>query len=80
MALKQQYAQLSADYQHLHQMIMDIRSKIGDDTCTPSFWLFHPGNDQLHHLLLLLPLCHCSSLNFFGKHIKFVMNIWMNII
>jgi murein L,D-transpeptidase YcbB/YkuD len=24
MALKQQYAQLLADYQHLHQMIMDI--------------------------------------------------------
>ena len=31
-------------------------------------------------LLLLLQLHHCSSLFFFWKHIKFVMNIWMNII
>jgi len=46
MALKQQYAQLSVDYQHLHQMIMDIRSKMSDDTCAPPFWLFYPGNDQ----------------------------------
>jgi hypothetical protein len=46
MALKQQYAQLSVDYQHLHQMIMDIRSKMGDDTCAPPFLPFHPENDQ----------------------------------
>jgi hypothetical protein len=32
------------------------------------------------NLLLLLQLCHCSSLIFFWKHIKFLMNIWMNII
>ena len=46
MALKQQYAQLSVDYQHLHQMIMDIRSKMGDDTCASLFWPFRPRNDQ----------------------------------
>jgi len=46
MALKQQYAQLSTDYQHLHQMIMDIRSKMGIDTCTPPSWPFRLGNDQ----------------------------------
>jgi len=43
MALKQQYAQLSVDYQHLHQMIMDIRSKMGDDTCAPPFLPFCLG-------------------------------------
>jgi hypothetical protein len=32
------------------------------------------------NLLLLLQLCHCFSLIFFSKHIKFLMNIWMNII
>jgi hypothetical protein len=46
MALKQQYAQLSTDYQQLHQMVMNIRSKMGDDTCAPSFWTFRFGNDQ----------------------------------
>jgi hypothetical protein len=46
MALKQQYGQLSTDYQHLHQMIIDIRSKMSDDICTPLFWPFRPGNDQ----------------------------------
>jgi hypothetical protein len=31
-------------------------------------------------LLLLLQLCRYSSSILFFKHIKFVMNIWMNII
>jgi hypothetical protein len=31
-------------------------------------------------LLLLLQLRHCSSLIFFWKHFKIVINIWMNII
>jgi hypothetical protein len=31
-------------------------------------------------LLLLLQLYRCSSLILFLKYIKFVMNIWMNII
>ena len=46
MALKQQYAQLSVDYQHLHQIIMDIRSKMNDDTCAPPFLPFRLENDQ----------------------------------
>jgi len=77
MALKQQYAQLSVDYQHLHQMIMDIRSKMGDEHVRLLFCHFVPRTTSLNHLLLLH---HCSSLIFFWKHIKFVINIWMNII
>jgi hypothetical protein len=41
------------------------------------FCYFVPRTTSLHHLLLLH---HCSSLIFFWKHIKFVINIWMNII
>jgi hypothetical protein len=33
MALKQQYERLSMDYDQLRQMVMDIRSRMGDDTC-----------------------------------------------
>jgi hypothetical protein len=36
MALKQQYERLSADYEQLRQMVMDIRSHM-DDTCAPTF-------------------------------------------
>ena len=43
--MKQQYQRLSADYEQLCQMIMDIRSHMGD-TCAPPFWSFSPGNDQ----------------------------------
>jgi hypothetical protein len=43
MALKQQYEQLSTDYEQLRQMVMDIRSQMGD-TCAPLFWPFGPGN------------------------------------
>jgi hypothetical protein len=39
-----------------------------------------PGTTSLLLLLLLLQLCRYSSLILFFKHIKFVMNIWMNII
>jgi hypothetical protein len=59
-ALQQQYEQLSADYEQLRQMVMDIRSQMGD-TYAPSFWLLGPGKINL---LLLL---HCSSLIFFGN-------------
>ena len=37
MALKQQYERLSTDYDQLCQMVMDIRSRIGDDTSATSF-------------------------------------------
>jgi len=44
MALKQQYERLSEDYEQLLQMVMDIRSQIGD-TCAPHFLSFGPGNN-----------------------------------
>jgi hypothetical protein len=37
MALKQQYERLSTDYDQLRQMVMDIWSRIGDDTSATSF-------------------------------------------
>jgi len=37
LALKQQYERLSTDYAQFHQMIMEIRSKMGDDPCAASF-------------------------------------------
>jgi len=45
-ALKQQYQQLSTNYDELHQIVMKMRSKMGDDTCAASFWPFGPGNNQ----------------------------------
>jgi hypothetical protein len=44
----------------------------------PLFGRTVPGTTSL--LLLLLQLRRYSSLILFFKHIKFVMNIWMNII
>jgi len=46
MALKQQYERLSIDYDQLRQMVMDIRSRMGDDTCASLFWSYSPGNNQ----------------------------------
>jgi len=46
MTLKQQYERLSTDYDQLHQMVMDIRSRIGDDTCATLFWPYGLGNNQ----------------------------------
>jgi hypothetical protein len=46
MALKQQYKPLSMDYDQLHQMVMDIRSRMGDDTCAAPFWLYGLANNQ----------------------------------
>jgi len=46
LSLKQQYERLSMDYAQLHQMVMKIRSKMGDDPCAPSFWPYGPGNNQ----------------------------------
>jgi hypothetical protein len=55
MALKQQYERLSEDYEQLLQMVMDIRSQIGD-TCAPLFLSFGPGNNQPPPPPLALPL------------------------
>jgi hypothetical protein len=45
LALKQQYERLSTDYAQLHQVVMKIRSKMGDDPCAASFWPYGPGNN-----------------------------------
>jgi len=46
MTLKQQYERLSMDYEQLRQMVMYIRSRMGDDTCTSPFGPYGPGNNQ----------------------------------
>jgi len=46
MALKQQYERLLTDYDQLHQMVMDIRSRMGDDTCATPFWPYGPRNNH----------------------------------
>jgi hypothetical protein len=56
------------------------RSRMGDDTWQPLVGRTVPGTTSLLLLLLLLQLRRCSSLILFLKHIKFVMNILMNII
>ena len=45
LALKQQYERLSTDYAQLHQMVMEIRSKMGDDPCAASFWSYGLDNN-----------------------------------
>jgi len=45
-ALKQQYQQLSTDYDKLRQIVMEMRSKMGDNTCAASFWPYGLGNNQ----------------------------------
>jgi hypothetical protein len=45
-ALKQQYQQLSTNYDELCQIVMEMRSKMGDDTCAAPFWPYGPGNNQ----------------------------------
>ena len=45
-AWKQQYERLSTDYDQLRQMVMEIRSRMGDDTCAAPFWWYGPGNNQ----------------------------------
>jgi len=44
-ALKQQYQQLSTNYDELRQIVMEMRSKMSDDTCAASFWSYGPGNN-----------------------------------
>jgi len=75
MALKQQYERLSTDYDQLCQMVMEMRSRMGDEYVQPLLGRTVPGTTSL-----LLLLRRYSSLILFLKHIKFVMNIWMNII
>jgi len=45
-ALKQQYQQLSTNYDELRQIVMEMRSNMGDDTCAAPFWLYGPRNNQ----------------------------------
>jgi hypothetical protein len=45
-ALKQQYQQLSTNYDELRQIVMEMRSKMGNDTCAASFLPYGPGNNQ----------------------------------
>jgi hypothetical protein len=45
-ALKQQYQQLLTNYDDLRQIVMEMRSKMGDDTYAASFWPYGPGNNQ----------------------------------
>jgi len=74
-ALKQQYAQLSANYNTSTTWSWTLDQRWVMIHVCLFFGRFVPGTTSLHHLLLLLPLRHCSSLIFFWKHIKFVMNI-----
>ena len=34
------------DYEQLRQMVMDIRSTMGDDTYVVPFWPYGPGNNH----------------------------------
>jgi len=75
MALKQQYERLSTNYEQLRQMVMDIKSQIGD-TCALIFlvvWSRKQLASSSSSSAIIL-------VYFFLKHIKFVMNICMNII
>jgi len=45
-ALKQQYQQLLTNYDQLCQMVMEMRSKMGDDTWAAPFLSYSPGNNQ----------------------------------
>jgi len=44
--LKQQYQQLSTNYDELRQIVIEMRSKMGDNTCAGPFWPYGPGNNQ----------------------------------
>jgi hypothetical protein len=53
MALKQQYERLSTDYDQLRQMVMNIRSRMGDDICSAPFCRTVPRTTSLLLLQLL---------------------------
>jgi len=44
--LKQQYQQLSMNYDELRQIVMEMRLKMVDDTCAASFWPYGSRNNQ----------------------------------
>ena len=44
--LKQKYQQLSTNSYELCQIVMEMKSKMGDDTCAAPFWPYGPGNNQ----------------------------------
>jgi len=46
MALKQHYERLSTDYDQLRQMVMEMRSRMSDDTCASPSWSYNPRNNQ----------------------------------
>jgi hypothetical protein len=71
-ALKQQYQQLSMNYDELRQIVIEMRSKWVMIPVQLFFCRTVPGTTSL---LLLLQLRRYSSLILFFKHIKFVMNI-----
>ena len=78
--LIEKYKQLSTNYEQLRKMLMKITSQM-DDTCVPSFLSFRPGNDQPSPPPPSPPALPLFQFNyFFWKHIKCIMNIWMNII
>jgi len=43
--LTEKYEQLSANYEQLCRMVIDIKSQMGG-TCVPFFWPYGPGNNQ----------------------------------
>jgi len=43
--LTEKNKQLSANYEQLRQMVMNLTSQNGD-TCAPSFWLYGSRNNQ----------------------------------
>jgi len=43
-ALKQQYERLSTDYDQLRQIVVEMRSKMGDDTYATPSWSYGPEN------------------------------------
>jgi hypothetical protein len=45
-ALKQQYQQLSTNYNELRHIVMEMRSKMSDDICAAPFWAYSPENNQ----------------------------------
>ncbi|KAL9382094.1 hypothetical protein Peur_025129 [Populus x canadensis] len=42
----QQFVDNRAQHFVLRQIVMKMRSKMGDDTCAASFWPYGPGNNQ----------------------------------
>ena len=43
--LNEKYERLTADYEKLCQIVIEIRSHM-DDPCAPPYWIHSPGDDQ----------------------------------